>query len=176
VAALSPTAHRVLRISLLLVMAGGVGLLMHRTRRSEEQVELTRYVERELPPLLDEEQAIAESLSALLAEQKLPAAAARKQLVDEITPRLVKLRRRAEALAPQTVTVRQLAALYLSVLDGWTEAARTAVRAIDDPSLSTEAGLLAVRERLREAASQSRTFGARLVETCTHHHLAPPHR
>lgn len=172
----SRIAHRLVRFVLLLAIAAGVGLASHRMRRSEEQIELARYVERQLPPLLDEEQAISEELSALLANKTLPAPEARKRLVDDITPRLVRLRRRAEALSPTTVTVRQLAAQYLTGIDAWTEAARTAVRAIDDPKLSTEAGVVAVRERLAEAAREARKFGEQLVQTCEHHHLAAPKR
>ena len=85
---------------MLLVLAGGVGLAIHRLRRSEDQLELTRYVERELPPLLADEGAIADRLSRLMQGKTIPAPDARKQLVDEINPRIVSLRHRAEALQP----------------------------------------------------------------------------
>jgi hypothetical protein len=170
----SPTAHRVIRAVLLLIAAAGVGLLSHRTRRSEEQVELTRYVERELPPLLAEEAAISDGIGGLLGERSLPPESARKRLVDELVPRLIKLRRRAEALQPSTVTVRQLAAGYLVVIDAWTEAARTGVRVDDDAKLSTEASVAQVRERVAEAARAAQEWRQRLVQTCTHHHLHAP--
>ena len=86
----------------------------------------------------------------------------------------MRLRRRAEALAPATVTVRQLGAAYLGVLDAWTEAARAAVRAIDDPQISTEGAIASVRERLADAARADRAWRARLVQTCEHHHLTRP--
>jgi hypothetical protein len=172
--AMTLRAHRIIRAALLLLVAGGIGLLSHRMRRSDEQLELTRYVERELPPLLEEEQAIADGIDAMLADKALPAAEARRRLVDDLVPRLVRLRRRAEALAPSTVTVRQLGAGYLAVLDAWTEGARAAVRAIDDPQLTTAAAVASVRERLAEAARADREWRARLVQTCEHHRLARP--
>ncbi len=171
---LSPTAHRIIRVVLVLTIAGGAGLATHRLRRSPEQVELAKYVERDLPSLLDDQHAIADSLDALMQARSLQPPLARKRLVDEITPRLVKLRRRAEALAPATVTVRQLAAQHLVVIDAWTEAARSALRAIDDPGISTEAGVATVRERLADAARADRAWRARVVTTCEHHRLAPP--
>lgn len=170
----SVALHRAIRVALLVVIAGALGLGAHRIRRSEEQVELTRYVERELPPLVAEEQAVADALSALLADRALPPDAARRRLVDELTPRLVRLRRRAAALSPETATVRQLAAQYLGVVDAWTEAARAAVHAIDDPKTSTEAGVALVRDALADAARASQAFSAHLVETCAHHRLAAP--
>jgi hypothetical protein len=171
---LSAGAHRAIRIALGLVIAAGAGLAFHRLRRSEEQTELTRYVDVELPSLLAEEHEITDALDHMLADKQLTAAPARKRLADELQPRLVRLRRRAEALQPKTPTVRELAANYLHVIDAWTEATRTAIRAIDDPTLSTEAGLLTVRERLADAAGAERAWQDSLVRTCEHHRLAPP--
>ena len=173
---MSPTVHRALRVAMLLVLAGGVGLGIHRLRRSEDQLELTRYVERDLPPLIAEESAIADQLSRLMREKTITAPDARKQLVDEVNPRIVSLRHRAEALQPKTITVRELAGEYLRVVDAWAEATRAAVRAIDDPKLPQEAGLVSVRERLDEAAQASRTFSGHVVSTCRMHRLAPPVR
>lgn len=172
--ALSPAGHRIVRALLLLVVAAGVGLALHKTRRTDDQLELTRYVEKDLPPLVAEEQSIAEALSALFVDKRLSPAAARHRLVDELNPRLIKLRRGAEALSPSTRTVRTLAAEFLRVVDAWTEAARTAVHAIDDPKLSTEAGVIAVHERLAEAAGASELFDGHLVATSRMHRLAPP--
>lgn len=173
-AKLSITAHRIVRAALLMLIAGGVGLAVHRLRRTEDQVELARYVERELPPLVSEERTASDQLAALLAEKALAAPVARKRIVDEITPRLVRLHRRAEALQPTTLTVRSLAAEYLTVVDAWTEAARTLLHAIDDPQVSGEAGLLAVRERLADAAQRSRHFSEAVVRTCALHRLKAP--
>jgi hypothetical protein len=131
-------------------------------------------VERDLPSLVSEEQAAADELAALLAQKSLSAPAARKKLVDEITPRFVRLRRRAETLQPSTLTVRQLASEYLVVLDSWTEVCRTLLYAIDDPKVSGEAGLLAVRERMADAAQRSKHFADEIVRTCQQHRLAPP--
>ena len=171
---LSLRAHRVLRTVLLLCIAGGIGLAVHRLRRSDDQVELARYVERDLPPLINEEHEATDQLQALLAEKKLAAPAARKRLVDDITPRLVRLHRRAEALQPTTLTVRKLAAEYLAVVDSWTEACRTLLHAIDDPKISSEAGMLAVTERVADAVQQARHFDEQVVRTCEQHRLASP--
>jgi hypothetical protein len=148
---LSADAHRAIRIALGLVIAAGAGLAFHRLRRSEEQTELTRYVDVELPSLLAEEHEITDALDHMLADKQLTAAPARKRLADE------------------------LAAGYLHVIDAWTEATRAAIRAIDDPTLSTEAGLVTVRERLADAAGADRAWQDSLVRTCEHHRLAPPH-
>ena len=172
----SPVAHRVFRVLLIFVIASGAGLAFNRLRRTPEQVELAHYIELDLPALMNEQHAITDELDVLMQSTKLPADNARKRLVDQITPRLVKLRRRAEAFAPATVTVRQLAAEHLNVLDAWTEAARVAVRAIEDPTLSTEAGFAAVRERLADAARSDKTWRAHVVQTCEHNRLAPPSR
>lgn len=169
---MSPTSHRLVRVALLLVVAGGIGLAVHRLRRTEDQLELTRYVERDLPSLVDAEHKIADSLSALMDAKSLPPAAARAQLVDDVNPRIVALRHRAEALQPSTQTVRVLAAEYLRVVDAWADAARAAVRAIDDPKLSQEAGVITVRDRLDQAARASQAFNGHLVSTCRKHHLA----
>lgn len=174
--ALSATGHRIVRTLLFLVVAAGVGLALHRSRRTEDQLELTQYVEKDLPTLVREERALADALSELLADKHLAPAAARHRLVDELNPRLIKLRRAAEALSPSTRTVRTLAAEYLRVVDAWTEAARTAVRAIDDPTLSTEAGTITVHERLAEAARASQLFGGHVVATSRMHRLAGPQR
>ncbi|MEO6950358.1 MAG: hypothetical protein ABI321_00990 [Polyangia bacterium] len=171
---LSATGHRIVRTLLFLMIAAGVGLAIHKTRRTDEQLELTHYVEHDLRPLVLEEQSIAEALSALFADKTLPPAAARHRLVDELNPRLIKLRRAAEALSPSTRTVRTLAAEYLRVVDAWTEAARTAVRAIDEPTLSTEAGMVAVHERLADAARASQLFSEHVVSTSRMHRLAGP--
>lgn len=171
---MSPATHRLLRVAMLLVLAAGVGLAIHRLRRTDDQLELTHYVERDLPPLLGEEHVIADRLSRLMEGKAITAPDARKQLVDEINPRLVALRHRAEALSPTTLTVRELASEYLRVVDAWAEAARAAVRAIDDPKLPQEAGLVSVKTRLDEAAHASQTFSAHVVSTCRMHRLAPP--
>jgi hypothetical protein len=169
-------AHRAIRSALALTFAAGLGLAMHRLHRSDEQAELTRYVEQELPSMLDEERGVTDALASLLDEKKLTPEQARKRLADELQPRLVRLRRRAETLQPKTLTVRQLAAAYLVVLDAWTEAVRAAIRAIDDPKMSTEAGLAIVRERLAEAARTDGDWRERLLRTCEHNRLAPPRR
>ncbi len=173
-AKLSLRTHRVLRAVLLLFIAGGIGLALHRLRRTEDQVELTRYVERDLPPLINEERDATDQLQALLAEKKLAAPAARKRLVDDITPRLVRLHRRAEALQPTTLTVRKLAAEYLAIVDAWTEASRTLLHAIDDPNITGEAGMLAVSERVADAVQQAKHFDEQVVRTCEQHRLATP--
>ncbi len=124
--------------------------------------------------MLTEQHAIVDDIGALMQDRALAPPVARKRLVDDITPRLVKLRRRAEALSPSTVTVRQLASQHLAVLDAWTEAARTALRAIDDPKITTEAGVATVRERLADAASADAAWRLHIVETCQNNHLVAP--
>ncbi len=149
---------------------------MHRLHRSDEQAELTRYVSQELPSLLDEERTITDALAWLLEQKTVTPEQARKRLAEDLQPRLVRLRRRAESLQPKTLAVRQLAAAYLLVLDAWTEAVRAAIRAIDDPKMTTEAGLATVRERLAEAARTDSDWRERLVRTCEHNRLTPPRR
>jgi hypothetical protein len=171
---LSDGTHRAIRVSMVLAVAAGLGLLNHRMRRSPEQVELTRYVEREVPSLIKEEQRIVDELGVLYANKTLTPTLARSRLVDELQPRLTRLRHRAEALSPSTMTVRQLAADYLGVLDAWIETVRTAVRAIDDPKVTTEAAFASVREHMADAAGADQRWRARVVQTCEHHRLAKP--
>jgi hypothetical protein len=171
---LSDGAHRGIRVAMVLVIAAGFGLLNHRMKRTAEQVELARYVEREVPPLLEEEQQIVDGIGATYANKTLTPAGARSRFIDDIQPRLTRLRHRAEALSPTTLTVRQLAADYLGVLDAWIETVRTAVHAIDDPKITTEVALASVRERMADAAAADQRWRARVVETCEHHHLAKP--
>jgi hypothetical protein len=171
---LSDGAHRAIRVAMVFIVAAGFGLLNHRMKRSPEQVELTRYVEREVPPLLDEEQQIVDGIGALFANKTLAPADARVRLVDDLQPRLTRLRHRAEALSPSTLTVRQLAGDYLGVLDAWIETIRTALHAIDDPKVTTETALASVRERMADAAGADQRWRARVVQTCEHHHLAKP--
>jgi hypothetical protein len=171
---LSDGVHRGIRVAMVLVIAAGFGLLNHRMKRTPEQVELARYVEREVPGLLAEEHQIVDGIAALYAMKTLTPAGARSRLVDDLQPRLTRLRHRAEALSPSTLTVRQLAADYLGVLDAWIETVRTAVHAIDDPKITTEAAEASVRERMADAAAADQRWRARIVQTCEHHHLSKP--
>jgi hypothetical protein len=158
----------------LLAFSSGVGLWVHRLRRTPDQDALRRLVEVQLPPLADQEAQIHAQIDRLGAAPGLAPAAARALLVDDVIPRLLRLRRAAEALredpAPAT---RPLAAQYLALVDQLIDACRSCVRVIDDPSLPTGAGLVLVRERFIDVDRRRAAFEAALGRACATHRLVP---
>jgi hypothetical protein len=167
--------HRAIRFVLLLVLAGSIGLAIHRLRRTPDQEALRRYVEVLLPPLLDRERELLAQLERLGESPGLTPADARTLLVDDVNPRLIRLRKQAEALLDErSPATRPLTLKYLAALDELTDAARACVRIIDDPALPTGAGVLLVRERFAEVARRRRAFDEALEQACATHRLVRP--
>lgn len=165
---------RLTRVAILLVFAAALGLMLHRFRRTPEQVELTHWVEKDAPALFAAERPIDERLERLNATPGPKPEAARALLVDEIIPRLIQLRRQADAVTLRTREVRDLNAEYVRLVDQLTDAARACVRVIDDPELPGDAGLVVVRERFADVRQAYQTFDQHVRMACVRHRLAPP--
>jgi hypothetical protein len=168
------TWQRALRLFTLLGFAAAIGLLVHRLQRSPEQRDLTRYVEVEVPALEAAEVPIRRGIDRLAQAPGLKPEEARKLLVDDVIPRLVKLRKAAAEVRTGTHETRQLNEEYLRVTDRLIEACRSCVRVIDDPKLSTAAGLAQVRNEFDEVRKAYARWDEHVREACVRHRLAPP--
>jgi hypothetical protein len=166
--------NRVIRLVSLVVFAVGVGLAVHRLRRTPEQQELTRYVRLEVPSLLAAEQPIQERLARLNRVPGLSPTQARSLLVDDVIPRLIQLRRQAEAQQARTFDTRRLHEEYLGVTDQLIDACRACIRVIDDPQLPDGAGLVLVRERFADVRRAYQAWDEHVRQACVLHRLAPP--
>jgi hypothetical protein len=166
--------NRVIRVVCLIAFAAGIGVLLHRYRRTPEQQELTHYVKAELPSLFAGEQPIEERIARLGQVPGLKPEEARALLVDDVIPRLVKLRRQAEGLQLSTDEVRRLNAEYLRITDELIDACRACVRVIDDPKLPDGAGLVVVRERFSDVQRSYRAWDEHVRQACVRHRLAKP--
>jgi hypothetical protein len=167
---------RVTRVCILLAFACGLGLAVHRLRRTPEQKDLTRFVEVDVPRLRASEGPIYERLQRLDPRNGLKPEAARALLVDEITPRLIALRKQAESLRHETSETRRLIDEYLAVTDRLVDACRAAVRVIDDPELPGGAGYVVVKEHFTEVDRARQTWDEHVRAACEQHRLAPPSR
>jgi hypothetical protein len=166
--------NRAIRVASLILFAVACGLAYHKLHRTPEQAGLTRYVERDLPKLFLSEQPIEERIDRLGRAPGLSAEAARALLVDDVIPRLVRLRKQAEEIDTPTDETRALGQEYLAVTDRLIDACRTCVRIIDDPKLSTGAGLSQVRSRFAEVRLAYRVWDEHVQEACARHRLARP--
>jgi hypothetical protein len=166
--------NRLIRVVSLLLFAGGVGLAVHRLRRTPEQQELTRYIRIEVPSLFASEQAIDERLARLTHVPGLKPDEARALLVDDVIPRLIQLRRQAMGLELKTVEARRLNQEYTAVTDQVIDACRACVRVIDDPQLPDGAGLVLVRERFADVRRAYQAWDEHVRQACVLHRLAPP--
>lgn len=156
-----------MRLGIVAMLSTSGVYLYQRYHRSDEQTELMRYVEVDVPALDQVQAPIVRRIEGLLAARGLTAAEARRMLVDELTPDLVKLRRLAEAplRASRTSEVTTLATEYRTIIEDLIDACRTAVRVIDDPKLGGAEGLTQVRTALRKAAERDRAWREHVAET-----------
>jgi hypothetical protein len=166
--------HRAIRVALLGVLAGGVGLLIHRLERSPEQKDLARYVEVEVPALRAVEQPIEERIERLDHAPGLKPDEARALLVDDVIPRLIKLRKAAGEVRADTQETKELHAEYLRVTDRLIEACRTCVRVIDDPKVSTVDGFTKVRDEFAQVRQAYVDWDEHVRQACVRHRLSPP--
>ena len=166
--------NRAIRIVTLLMFAVGCGMLLHRLHKTPEQVELTHYVQKEVPSLQAGEQPVDEAIARLGRAPGLKPDEARALLVDDVIPRLVKLRKQAEALPLTTGETRALNDEYLKVTDALIDACRACVHVIDDPTLPDAAGLVIVRERFADVRRAYETWEQHVRQACVRHRLAQP--
>ncbi|MSP59936.1 MAG: hypothetical protein EXR72_06275 [Myxococcales bacterium] len=163
-----------LRVLSLAMAIGGAIWGWKKFRPSEEQVELTTYVELQVPSYLERERAIHGRLDRLSSAPGPSPAEARKLLVEDVIPRLIALRKVGESVQPRTPTVRSVNGEYLAAVDKLIDACRSSVRAIDDPGLSAEAGHHLVRQRFLDAGSAAKAWSTHLRDACVKAKLAPP--
>lgn len=152
----------------------GVAVAWQRYHTTDEQLELGRYVEMQVPSLLDMERAVYQRIDRLSTAPGPSPAEARALLVDDVMPRLIALRTKARSVEAHTPALRAIDDEYLATVDKLIEACRAAVRAIDDPSLSSEAGEELVRRKFYEAGTASKAWSQHLREACVKAKLTPP--
>jgi hypothetical protein len=161
-----------LAVAAMALVALAVGY--QRLHRSDEQVELTQYVEHEVPVLQAEEAVLLERLRPLSTVPGPTPEAARKLLVDDVLPRLIALRKRAASIVTKTVVVRGLRDDYIAWLDRLGEACRASVRAIDDPKADATRSAALLRQRFTEADEAARRWSEHVRAACVRHRLVAP--
>jgi hypothetical protein len=162
-----------MRLGIVAMLSITGAFLYTRYHQSDEQVELVRYVEVDLPALDAIESPIVQSMHDLLAARATKPEEARRVLVDELMPRLIRLRNLAEAplRASRTPAVRALAGEYRATVDEFIDACRTAVRVIDDPKLDAATGLQQVQAAFHRAAEHSQAWRSHVAATSADLHL-----
>jgi hypothetical protein len=166
--------HRIIRVASLAAFAGGLGLLMHRLQRTPEQVDLTRYVQVELPSLLSAERPIHERIERLGQAPGLKPEEARKLLVDDVIPRLLKLKKGIEQVQTHTDETRALNGEYATVTDALIDACRNCVQVIDDPKVSTGEGWKRVRKQFADVQDAFQRWDEHVQAACVRNRLAKP--
>ena len=156
-----------------MIIATGVYMSI-RDKPSDEQQELIRYVEVNIPALEYHETPILSQLDLLLRDKTLQPSDARKKLADELMPALVRLRKVADGPvdAAKTPAVKQLAEEYRQSVEELINVCRTTIRVIDDPKLSDREGYKQVLSSLQRAIEQNRKWRTHVSETTDRLHLA----
>lgn len=164
-----------MRIGIVAMLAIVATALYVRYHKSDEQVDLIRYVETDLPALDLVEAPLVSRIQALLDEKHRPPEDVRRELSDELMPGLIRLRKSAEAPlnAARTAPVRALAAEYRETIEALIEACRAALRVIDDPKMDPMEGMMQVRRALYSAAEKNQTWRRHVAETRDDLHLGP---
>jgi hypothetical protein len=170
----SSRIHLVIRLAALIGFAAGLGLAYHRLHRTPEQEALQKLVEVDLPKLRVPEGEIEARVDRLNRAPGLKPDEARALLVEDVLPRLVRLKKQAEELPAPTPETRALVDEYLKVTDQLVDACRTCVRIIDDPKMSTGAGVTQVRERFSAVHAAYQAWDQHVAEACARHRLAAP--
>jgi hypothetical protein len=156
-----------MRLGIVAMLSVTGAFLYTRYHQTDEQAELVRYVETDLPPLDAVEGPIVQSMQALLSSRDTKPEEARRVLVDELMPRLVRLRTLADAplRASRTPAVKALASEYRATVEDFIDACRTAVRVIDDPKLDARDGLAQVQAAFHRAAERSQAWRGHVAQT-----------
>lgn len=164
-----------MRIGILAMLAIVATALYLRYHKSDEQVDLIRYVEVDLPALDAVEAPIVARIQSLFDEKRRQPEDVRRELSDELMPGLIRLRKNAEAPlnAARTAPVRALATEYRETIEALIEACRAALRVIDDPKMDPMEGMMQVRRALYSAAEKNQTWRRHVAETRDDLHLGP---
>lgn len=162
-----------MRIGILAMLAIVATALYLRYHKSDEQVDLIRYVEVDIPALDAVEAPIVSRIQALFDEKRRQPEDVRRELSDELMPSLIRLRKSAEAPlnAARTAPVRALASEYRETIEALIEACRAALRVIDDPKMDPMEGMMQVRRALYSAAEKNQTWRRHVAETRDDLHL-----
>jgi hypothetical protein len=164
-----------MRIGIVAMLAILASVFYTRYHRSDDQLDLIRYVETDIPTLDTIEAPLVFRIRALLDEKQRKPEDVRRELSDDLIPGLVRLRKLAEAplQAARTPVVRQLAGEYKANVEALIDACRAMLRAIDDPKLDPREGFLQVRTALHNAAEKNATWRRHVAEARDDLRLGP---
>ncbi len=162
-----------MRIGIIAMLAVVAVMLYARYHKSDEQVDLIRYVENDLPALDNIESPLVLRIQSLLDEKQRRPEDVRRELVEDLMPGLIRLRKLSEAplKAARTPPVSALAIEYRENVEALIEACRAVLRAIDDPKLDPREGFAQVRAALRSAAEKNLAWRRHLEMTRDALHL-----
>lgn len=166
-----------MRIGIVAMLAVIAVLWWRRNHQSDDQLDLIRYVEIDLPALSYVEAPVVERLNALFEEKTRKPEDVRREIADELMPALIRLRRAAEApkRGAQTDQVRALANEYFVYVESLIEVGRTAIRVIDDKGLEPQESFMQLRGSLRGAAEKNSAWRLHVSEASQHLGLSKPH-
>lgn len=155
-----------MRIGIVAMLAILAATFYSRYHKSDEQVDLIRYVQNDIPTLDNFEAPLVFRIRALLDERQRKPEDVRRELADDLMPGLVRLRKLAEAplQAARTPVVKSLAVEYKNNVEALIDACRAMLRAIDDPNLDPREGLSQVHAALRSAAEKNATWRRHVAE------------
>src|SRR5436305_962689 len=96
-----------MRLATVAILIAGIALAWSKFHPSDEQEELTRYVENMVPSYLEHEKAIYARLDRLEGRPGPTPEEARKLFVDDVIPRLIALRAQAQAVVAKSASMKQ---------------------------------------------------------------------
>jgi hypothetical protein len=166
-----------MRIGIIAMLAVIAVLWWRRNHQDDNQLDLIRYVEIDLPALSYVEGPVVERLNALFEEKTRKPEEVRREIADELMPALIRLRKAAEApkKGAQTDQVRALAGEYFTYVEALIEVGRTAIRVIDDKKLDPQEGFMQLRGSLRAAAEKNSAWRRHVSEASQRLGLSKPH-
>lgn len=165
-----------MRIGIIAMLAVIAVLWWRRNHQSDDQLDLIRYVEIDLPALSYVEAPVVERLNALFDEKTRKPEDVRRELADDLMPALIRLRKAAEApqKGAKTDRVRVLADEYFAYVEALIAVGRTAIRVIDDSQMNPQEGFMQLRGSLRAAAEKNSAWRRHVHDASEGLGLAPP--
>jgi hypothetical protein len=163
-----------IRLATVGIAIAGIWIGWNKFHPTDEQEELTRYVENMVPSYLEQEKAVYARLDRLDGQPGPTPEEARKLFVDEVIPRLIALKTQAQGVVAKSAPMKRVNDEYLAYVDRLIEACRVSVRTIDDTTTNGAEGNKLVRQRFYEAGQASKTWSAHLREACIKAGLSPP--
>lgn len=165
-----------MRIGIIAMLAIIAVLWWRRNHQSDDQLDLIRYVEIDLPALSYVEAPVVERLNALFEEKTRKPEDVRRELADDLMPALIRLRKAAEApkKGAKTDQVKALADEYFAYVESLIAVGRTAIRVIDDSQMNPQEGFMQLRGSLRAAAEKNSAWRRHVRDASERLGLAPP--